>query len=143
MSHNVFLILDTSFAGDLWSVSREAHIWLIKSIQNDVAARAVWDRETEDYSPLRGVTTFDGYADRIETFYSFLGTIDAHHDEYAASEPWDAIHVLGVSLDEVRGPRIAEELGLEAVVLDAEPGGFAIKRAAQQGDPPAAASRRT
>jgi len=35
MSHEVFFILDDSFSGDLWSLSRSAHVWLIKSTQNE------------------------------------------------------------------------------------------------------------
>jgi hypothetical protein len=134
MSHEVFFILDACFPGDLWSLSRRGHVWLIGSPQNKDAAQAVWDRETGDYSPLQGVTTFDGSKDTAETFYSFLGTIDEHHGEYSAPQPWDTIHVLGIPLDRVARAEITEALGIAAVVLDREAGGFAIRRAAQQAD---------
>ena len=142
MSHKVFFILDPGFAGDLWSLSRASHVWLIKSPQNDAIARVVWDRETEERSPLWGVTTFDGTQDAMETFYSFLGTIDQHHDEYSAPEPWEAIHVIGFPMDSARLDRIAEELDVDAVVLNLEGGGFSIRRPAQQAAPADGASRR-
>ena len=45
MNHEVFFVLDVAFAGDLWALSRHAHVWIIKSPHNETAARAVWDRE--------------------------------------------------------------------------------------------------
>ncbi len=130
MSHEVFLILDTSFDGDLWSLSREGHVWIVQSPENDAAARAVRERETEGYSPLRGVTTFNGSEDVNAIFYSYLGVIDCHHNQSAAPQPWDTIHVVGLSRKMVRPERIAESLGVESLVLTKEPQGFAIRRAA-------------
>jgi hypothetical protein len=132
----VYFILDRGFAGDLWSLSRDSHVWLIKSTCNEVAARLVWAREPDGHSPLRGVTTFDGGEDTSDSFYRFLGTMDEHHGEYSAPEPWDTIHVIGFPLDRARPDRIADELGVETVLLAPEGGGFAIRRAAQQGDAP-------
>lgn len=133
MSHEVFFILVSRFQGDLWKLSRRGHVWLLKSSGNEVLARAVWDRESEDYSPERGVTTFDGSED-IKDFYGFLGTIDLHHGEHSAPRPWDVILVMGVPFDRVQPNRIAEALGLQAIVPEVEEQGFAIRRAAQQGD---------
>lgn len=142
MSHEVFFVLDACFQGDLWKLSRRGHVWLLKSSGNEAVTRAVWDRETEDYSLERGVTTFDGSCDPIADFYGFLGTIDEHHGENSAPKPWDVIHVMGVPFDRVQRSRIAEELGLQAIVLEVEKQGFAIRRAAQQGDAPDGASYR-
>jgi len=133
MSHEVFFILDASFQGDLWKLLRRGHVWLLKSPKNQVLARAVWDRETEDYSPVRGVTTFDGSGNSTEEFYRFLPTIDEHHGEHSAPEPWDVIHVMGVPFDRVQPNRIAEELGRQAIVPEVEEQEFAIRRAAPQG----------
>lgn len=41
MDHNVFFILERKFGGDLWSLSRAGHVWLIRSAENDIAAKAV------------------------------------------------------------------------------------------------------
>jgi len=130
MIHEVFFILDHRFSGDVWALSRSAHVWLIKSPQNDAAARVVWDRESDSYSPLQGVTTFDGAQDVNDSFYNFLSTIDQHHDEYSAPEPWSAIHVIGFPLDRASPDRIADELGVEVFLLKSEAGGFTIRRAA-------------
>ena len=95
MSHDVYIILDRAFAGDLWSLSRNSHVWLIKSPCNEAAARLVWGRETNGYSPLHGVTTFDGAENTSDGLYEILDTIDEHHNEYSASKPWNTIHVIG------------------------------------------------
>ena len=126
----MFFILDHRFSEDLWSLSRSAHAWLIKSPQNDVTARVVWDRESESYSPLQGVTIFEGAQDVNDSFYKILSTIDQHHDEYSAPEPWSAIHVIGFPLDRASPDRIADELGVEVFLLKSAGGGFTIRRAA-------------
>lgn len=128
MNHEVYFVLDRAFDGDLWSLSRNAHVWIIKSTCNEHAARLVWDRETEDYSPLHGVTMFDGAQIASEDLYTLLGTIDAHHSEYDAPRPWDAIHVIGFPLASARRERIAQELGVEHLSVDPEGAGFAIRR---------------
>ena len=128
MSHEVFFILDDRFSGDLWSLSRSAHVWLIDSPQNQAAARVIWDRESESYSPLQGITTFNGAQDLSDSFYNFLSTIDQHHNEHSAPERWSAIHVIGFPLDRASPDRIADELGFE-VLLKSEGGGFTIERA--------------
>jgi len=129
MSHEVFFILDQQFSEDLWALSRGAHVWLIKSPQNEAAARVVWDRESETHSPLQGVTIFDGAQDVDDSFYGLLSTIDEHHGEYSAPEPWSAIHVIGFRLDRASPDRIADKLGVEVSLLESEGGGFMIRRA--------------
>ena len=68
VDHQVFFILQ-DFDGDLWSLSREHHVWLMKSPANDEAAHRVWGRESGNFSPLHGVTTFDSSGDRLRDFY--------------------------------------------------------------------------
>lgn len=130
--HHVFLILG-DFQGDLWSFSRSQHVWLLSSPHNDVQARMVWDREPKDYSALRGVTTFRGSGASVSEFYRMLGTVDHHHDEHSADVPWTAIHVRGVAPAEISDAAVADEIG-DGFQIFPEPGGFAIIRAAQQGD---------
>ena len=130
MSHEVFLILDHEFSGDVWALSRSAHVWLIKSPQNDAAARVVWDSESKSDAPLQRVTTFDGAQDANDSFYNLLSTIDRHHNEYSAPEPWSAIHVIGLPLDKASADRIAAELGVEVLLHKSEGDGFTIRRAA-------------
>ena len=141
MSHEVYFVLDRAFARDLWSLSRNSHVWLIQSPPNDAAARRVWDRETDGHSLLHGVTTFVGANDTSDSFYAFLGTIDEHHGEHSATDPWDTIHVIGFPLESARPNRIAEELRVTIDVLQAEDGGFSIRRAAQRGDAPGGVAR--
>jgi hypothetical protein len=95
-AHEVHFILDPRFGGDLWELSRGAHVWICNSPENDPRIDAVWAPETEEYSELMGVTSFALGGDVAQTFYSFLGTIEDHHGEHAAAEPWSAIHVLGL-----------------------------------------------
>jgi hypothetical protein len=133
MSHEVYFILDETFDADLWALSRNAHVWLVKSPHNDAAARAVWEKEAGLYSPLFGVTTFDGFTDLVGGFYDLLGTIDQHHDEHSAPEPWSTIHVVGLLPDDVRPTLIADELSLQAVSLEPVCGGFTIRRVPKKG----------
>ena len=132
-SHEVFLIVDPSFSGDLWSLSRNAHVWIINSQSNDAAAHAVWSGETVGHSPAAGVTTFRGSSDPSETLYGLLGTIDEHHGQHAAVRPWDKIHVVGLGIDSVSIDRIGDELGLASLRLEVEGNGFVIRRAAGLG----------
>lgn len=134
MSHDVFAILDPRFRGDLWRLSRTGHVWLFKSPGNEALARTVWNRETEGYSPEFGVTTFDGPEDASEGLYGSLGMIEVHHGEYATPDPWGVIHVMGVPLDGVQASRVADELGLEVIVLEIEEHGFSIRRSVRQDD---------
>ncbi len=129
-SHGVFFILDKCFSGDLWASSRRAHVWLVGSDHNRALAQAVWDREAESYSPLKGVTTFDECEEPNETFYQLLGAIDEHHDEYGAPSSWDAIRVVGFPLEDACPDRIAEALGVDTIRLVPEDAGFAIRRLA-------------
>jgi hypothetical protein len=128
MNHEVYLILDPHFDGDLWSLSRAAHVWIVESAENDVASRAVRARETEGYSPLHGVTTFNACEAVLPHFYDSLSVIDCHHNQSAAPRPWDTIHVVGVPRKRVRASRIAEALNVEGVALENERQGFAIRR---------------
>ena len=107
MKHRVYFVLDTNFTDDLWLLSRTAHVWLIRSVHNEAAARTVWERGESIYSPLFGVTVFDASENTIETFYDLLGTIDQHHGEYSTAEPWFSIHVAGLSLEHAQSERIA------------------------------------
>ena len=132
MSHEVYLVLDPQFADDLWRLSRAAHVWIIRTAENEAAAKAVWDRETEGHSPLRGVAIFDGSGEAYDDFYMILPTIEEHHAEYSAPEPWNATHVIGLSGRNIRRDRIANALGFEAFEVVTEGKGFAIKRAAQK-----------
>lgn len=142
MSHEVYFILDETFDADLWAPSRKTDVRVIKSPHNEAAARAVWEKESDAYSPLSGIATFDGSADVIRSFYDLLGTIDQHHGNYSAQEPWSTIHVVGSPQDAARPDRIADELCVEAVSLEPEGGGCAIKRVAQRGDARDGAPRR-
>ena len=133
MSHEVYLVLDPQFADDLWSLSRGAHVWLFRTAENEAAAKAVRERETEGYSPLRGVTIFDGSGEAYDDFYMILPMIEVHHAEYsAAPEPWNAIHVIGLSGRNIRRDRVADALGIDAFEVVKEGKGFAIKRTAQR-----------
>ncbi len=127
---DVFFILDPKYRGNLWDLSRKGHVWICKSPCNDLATREVWDRETEEYSPLRGVSSFESAEDAVRAFYAFLGTIDEHHDEYAAASPWDTIHVMGLKTERVSRDRILEELVDVNVTLEPKSDGFVIRRAA-------------
>ncbi len=124
MSETVCFVLDPKFQGDLWALSRSAHVWLIESEQNRAAAESVWSRETESPSSSRGVTTFKGAPLALYSFFGMLAAIDLHHPD------WSAIRVIGLSADGVRPGQVAEELGLESVSLDEEPAGFSISRGA-------------
>ncbi|MCC7061349.1 MAG: hypothetical protein IT456_01005 [Planctomycetes bacterium] len=124
----VFVIL-ADFEGDLWSLSRTQHVWLLSSPHNDAQARTVWDREQEDYSAERGVTTFVTGGEKVSELYGILGTVDCHHGEDAVVVPWTTIHVRGVVLADVSTAAVAEEVG-DGIEIAPEPEGFVIKRTA-------------
>lgn len=132
--HEVFFVLG-DFDGDLWSLSRVHHVWLVASAHNRSLAKDVWARESKDHGEtagvMSGVTTFDGSVDAVADFYALLGTIDQHHDEHSASEAWSSIHVRGLPLADVDATRIDGELEGRCVKLVCETGGFAIVRQRQ------------
>ena len=64
-----------------------------------------------------------------DSFYSYLGTIDDHHDELSAETPWSAIHVIGLPMQSVEPDRVSEELGVQVTLTQNEDGGFSIRRA--------------
>lgn len=138
----LYFILDLGFDGDLWALSRSAHVWIVRSPRNEAAARAVWERDADTRSSPSGVTVFDGSIDATATFYASLGTIALHHDEFSSPEPWSTIHVVGLPIDRVRPERVAKALSVDAVRLAPEAGGFAITCAARRGEGPDGASRR-
>ncbi len=74
MSHEAYFILVETFEADLWALSRNAHVWLIKSPHNDAAARAVWGKDSDAYAPLSGVATFDGFTDLVPGSYDSTRT---------------------------------------------------------------------
>jgi hypothetical protein len=127
--HHVFLIFG-EFDSDLWSLSRDRHVWLMASPGNDVQARRVWDRESKPYTALSGVTTFPCKGSSLAELFGMLLTVDGHHDEWSVDDPWTAIHVRGIPVDGVTGQRVSFELGFGCRVLP-EDGGFVIIRAAQ------------
>lgn len=52
MIHEVYFILDTNFDGDLWALSRKAHVWILQSSRNDAAASVSrWTRRNRSASP--------------------------------------------------------------------------------------------
>jgi hypothetical protein len=127
--HQVHFILDAAFGGDLWSLSRRAHVWICHSPQNDMHIRDVSARETESYSQLCGVRSFELGADPRATFYAFLGTLYSHHDGDLEHGPWDAIQVSGIDARDVSIERIVAELFGAEVVLEPLERGITIRRA--------------
>lgn len=141
-THEVIVVLDPNFAGDLWALSRTAHVWIIGSELNEEAARQVWNRERDPRWPTQGVTTFVGAACEADTLYSMLATIDEHHGDHSAELPWQVIHVRGLGISDVSEPRIADELAEVPVNFLPEQGGFAIVRAGRPTAATDGASRR-
>lgn len=127
--HHVVLIFG-EFHGDLWSLSRNQHVWLMHSPANHAEAERVWDREDDSYTPLHGVTTFDCDGASPTELLRILITVDHHHDESSVDDPWTAIHVRGIPSDGITSERVSAELGFGCRVLPEE-GGFVIIRAAQ------------
>ena len=114
--HHVVLIFG-EFDGDLWTLSRDRHVWLMSSPGNDAAAEHVWSKGPDPYSPQHGVTTFSCDGATPAELYRMLATVDGHHDEASVDDPWMAIHVRGVPLDGITKERVSEELGIECQVL--------------------------
>ncbi|MFK7739555.1 MAG: hypothetical protein AB8H80_04460 [Planctomycetota bacterium] len=124
--HRVFLIFG-ELGEDLWSLSRECHVWLMSSPGNDAAAERVWSRDDEPYTPECGVTTFRCDDDSPAELLRMLVTVDQHHDEHSVDVPWSAIHVRGFQLSGISAAEVANELGMPCQVLP-EDGGLAIIR---------------
>ena len=122
----MFLILG-ELGEDLWSISRDSHVWLRSSPGNDTAAAAVWSRVDEPYTPERGVTTFRCDYVSVTELLRLLVTVDEHHGEDAVDVPWAAIHVCGFPLGRITAAEIAAELGVPCQVLPTD-GGLAIIR---------------
>lgn len=98
MKQHVYFIMDKKFIGDIWSLSRDRHIWICNSESNTPKIKAVWEKD-KDYSQLKGVTSFDLSDNPLDCYYKFLGTINEHHSgDYPDIEPWDHIAVWGIEL---------------------------------------------
>ncbi|MBC8329844.1 MAG: hypothetical protein H8E31_13975 [Planctomycetes bacterium] len=140
--HQVAIVLDRCFGGDLWTLSREVHVWIVRSDHNEGVARAVWNRETEEFPVKQRVTVFDGAREPGSALFSILGTVDLHHNEYSAPEPWDSILVVGLTSGAVDLNLVARELGGISLSVSPEDEGFRIKRTVQPAAPSAGAMRR-
>lgn len=125
----VLFILDEGFEGDLHVLSRTQHVWICESEANMPLIEAVWERGREECSQQRGVTSFRRSGSRLDTFYSFLSTIDEHHSgDGIHLAPWSQLTVLGVQASEVETEKIKAELRCECRVSAGEDSELIIKR---------------
>lgn len=98
MKQEIYFILDKNWKEDLYSLSRERHIWICQSEINSVQIKNVWEKDKGNYSQTKGVTAFE-LKDTIEkTFYDVLGSIDDHHHRYNFPDDgeWTKILVFGM-----------------------------------------------
>ena len=129
--HRVFLIFG-DVHGDLWSLSNRQHVWLMRSPINQSEAQRVWQRAADAALPHPGVTLFDSDAPSTTEVLRMLVTVDQHHGDDSAAEPWTVIHVRGVQGVDVTSELVSAALGFRCRTLP-EDGGFAIVRGVDLG----------
>jgi hypothetical protein len=94
---SVYVIL-IPYKGNLWELSRNAHVWISDIEANKPQIEQVWAQE-KTYSPNQGVTSFKPGDNELDKFYELLTTIDEHH----AGEKfgWEEMVVQGIDPQEV------------------------------------------
>jgi len=96
----VIIVFDPEFGDRVIELARTAHVWVIDSPKNKLAAEHYMEEIRKKGSPLdeRGVTLTICYRSKLDS--DFLETLEDHHGMYAQNLPWNEIEVIGASLDE-------------------------------------------
>lgn len=117
MKQEVFMILDDKFAGDLWSISQDRHVWICDSPTNTPMIEQVWAKSA-GFSSSSGVSSFKLFSDKVCVCYDFLYTVNEHHDGLSGPNPWQTIRVIGVELKDFSLAEAKECLSTEVTIND-------------------------
>ena len=125
MPQVVYVIAQEDYAGDLSALSREAHVWVLLTDHNAELYRTACVTDDRDYSSSFGLSGFHVTGGALESLYSYLATIDAHHDD----PRWDELRIIGFRASQLDVVRVRRELDVGDVRLDDEGGEVVIRRA--------------
>ncbi|MDF1839447.1 MAG: hypothetical protein P1V35_16385 [Planctomycetota bacterium] len=104
--HRIIACLDPDAGPSLIGLARDCHVWAVRSLPNEMAARVVWSADGS-HSLEKGLTVFEPLpSQRAEEFSALLDLIQGHHGEYSHDPPLSVIDVLGAKSE----GRIADAL---------------------------------
>lgn len=98
--YRVFVVMDPAFGERLIPVAQGAHVWAIRSPENERAQRIFLSNQPPEWTWSErgdsGLTIFEAQAH----FVDLLDSVVLHHGEYSHDPPVDEIEVIGGTLDE-------------------------------------------
>jgi len=100
MRYRVVLVMDPQCGDRLRLLAKDAHVWAIRSPENERAAEAFWERlpvgTTYSEQLESGITVFNVQPLGL----GLLDSVIEHHGEFSHDPPVDAIDVLGHAFSE-------------------------------------------
>jgi len=120
----VAIVLDHDFGDRLGPLSERYPVWAVGSATNRQVAGEIWRTRpsvsltTFQYSPEDPVT---------RTLAEILPTVDEHHGQYSAPEPWTHLIVLGARANTATRDAVA---GIGFTIIEETVDGFIAVRSA-------------
>ncbi len=126
--NEVYLVLDKKWKENLFTTSRNRHIWICNSEQNDIQIQETWKMDKE-YNLNKGVTSFKIHDSLLNEFYNIIDQIQIHHCAGASNiNEWKRIVVFGIDYNEIMKTEIEEILDSKVDIEKNENGFCIIKK---------------
>jgi hypothetical protein len=88
-------VVDAQYGDAIRALSRDRHVWAVKSPVNDPVIEEVWASAPHHWL-VSGVTAFNAGHSAEDSCLSILGVIEEHHGPYSHDPPLTEIEVVGV-----------------------------------------------
>ena len=95
--HRVAVVVDPDYGKHVRDLSRDRHVWIVRSPVNDAVVEVV-RAQAEEYSLDSGISTFAAGESPEASFLSILGAVEEHHGEHSHDPPLGVIQIIGVDL---------------------------------------------
>ena len=124
-AHRVAVVVDPDYGEGVRELSRDRHVWIVRSPINDAVVEAV-RADSDEHSLESGISRFNGGDSPEESFLSILGVVEEHHGAYSHDPPLSVIEVFGVGATDAIREEVAA-YGFRRIELGNE--GFTAYRA--------------